>query len=91
MVLLQYLLIAGATLIGFLVVLYLFGRVRSLHVDDAKALHIAAAIRKGAMTFLKEEYKVIAIVVAHCGSFAHVYSWVACCPALYSWAQFYHC
>jgi len=56
--------LAGATLIGFLVVLYLFGRVRSLHVDDVKALHIAAAIRKGAMTFLKEEYKVIAIVVA---------------------------
>ena len=64
MVLLQYLLIGGATLIGFLVVLYLFGRVKSLQVDDAKALQIAAAIRKGAMTFLKEEYKVIAIVVA---------------------------
>jgi K(+)-stimulated pyrophosphate-energized sodium pump len=61
---LQYLLIAGATLIGVLVVLYLFGRVRSLQVDDAKALRIAAAIRTGAMTFLKEEYKVIAIVVA---------------------------
>ena len=62
--LLQYLLIAGATLIGFLVVLYLSGRVKNLHVDDAKALRIAAAIRDGAMTFLKEEYKVIAIVVA---------------------------
>ena len=64
MVLLQYLLITGATLIGFLVVLYLFGRVKSLHVVDVKALHIAALIRKGAMTFLKEEYKVIGIVVA---------------------------
>ncbi len=64
MVLLQYLLIAGTTLIGFLVVLYLFGRVKSLKVEDAKALHIAAAIRNGAMTFLKEEYKVIGIVVA---------------------------
>lgn len=64
MLLLQYLLITGATLIGFLVVLYLFKRVKSLHVSDAKALHIAAAIRKGAMTFLKEEYKVISIVVA---------------------------
>ena len=62
--LLQYLLIAGATLIGVLVVLYLFGRVQDMQVDDAKALHIAGAIRTGAMTFLKEEYKVIAIVVA---------------------------
>jgi len=63
MVWLQYLLIAGAVLIGFLVVLFLLGRVRSMPVDDEKARNIASAIRKGAMTFLKEEYKVIGIVV----------------------------
>ena len=53
----------GATaFLGMTVVAILFHYIRALPVDDAEAHRIASAIRVGAMTFLKEEYKVIAIV-----------------------------
>ncbi len=51
-----------SSLVGIAIVLTLFGRIRSVEVDHPKAAHIAAAIKKGAMTFLKEEYKVIMLV-----------------------------
>ncbi|MGC2310287.1 MAG: sodium-translocating pyrophosphatase [Candidatus Babeliaceae bacterium] len=51
-------------LIGLCIVWLLFNRIRSLKVDNARAAHIAKAIQTGAMTFLAEEYRVIAIVVA---------------------------
>ncbi len=63
--LLQYFLIcSGIGLAGMLAVWYLFAKISGIKVDDAKALHIAHAIRQGAMTFLNEEYKVIAVVAA---------------------------
>lgn len=64
MVLLQSLFIVGSALVGFVVVFYLLKRVVRLEVTDAKALVIAKAIKDGAMTFLREEYKVIGVVVA---------------------------
>ena len=55
-------LILGASFLGFAVVGFLFFRIGKLEVTDAKAIKIADAIRTGAMTFLREEYKLIAIV-----------------------------
>lgn len=54
--------VLGASIIGFAVVIFLFVRIRAQSVDHLKAKNIADAIRTGAMTFLKEECKVISIV-----------------------------
>lgn len=54
---------AGASLVGLSVVLFLFKKISSIKVTNAKASKIAGAIRDGAMTFLREEYKIIAIFV----------------------------
>lgn len=54
----------GASLFGMCVVGFLFRLIKASKVDDPKAGHIAWAIRSGAMTFLREEYRVIAVVVA---------------------------
>ncbi len=56
--------VAIAVLLGLAIVAGLMAYIRSIKVDDAKAQHIASAIRSGAMTFLWEEYKVISFVVA---------------------------
>ena len=61
----QFFLVALATsLLGLAVVVVLLAKIRSIKVDNPKAQEIAAAIRSGAMTFLREEYQIIAIVVA---------------------------
>lgn len=54
----------GASLFGMFVVGFLFRLIKASKVDDPKAGHIAGAIKSGAMTFLKEEYRVIALVIA---------------------------
>ena len=54
----------GASLLGFAVVVALLFKIRSISVDNSKAQEIADAIRSGAMTFLREEYQIIAVVVA---------------------------
>lgn len=55
----------GATgLIGLVTVALLMRGIIARKVDNAKAAQIADAIRLGAMTFLYEEYKIIAGVVA---------------------------
>lgn len=51
-------------LFGFAIVTYLFSSIVSQKIDHEGARAIAHAIHQGAMTFLKEEYKIIAIVVA---------------------------
>lgn len=50
-------------LMGLIVTAYLYYKIRSIAVNDVKANKIADAIHKGAMTFLREEYKVILLVV----------------------------
>jgi len=61
----QYSLVfASAALVGFGVIAVLFSRIKAIVVDNEKAQQIADAIQEGAMTFLREEYKIIAIVVA---------------------------
>lgn len=49
--------------LGALVVATLFFKINGQKVTDKKAQKIADAIQLGAMTFLKEEYKIIAAVV----------------------------
>lgn len=53
----------GAAIAGLFVVALLFSKIKAISVDDPKAQQIADAIRDGAMTFLQEEYKIIAIFV----------------------------
>lgn len=48
---------------GLAIVAYLMRRINSYKVDHEGALRIANAIRNGAMTFLREEYQIIAGVV----------------------------
>lgn len=57
-------LFVGAAMGGFVVVLSLFNKIRSMRVDNKKAEYIAKAISDGAMTFLQEEYRIIALAVA---------------------------
>lgn len=54
-----YALLASAGVLGFLVMCFLQKKISSVPVTDQKAAKIAASIRLGAMTFLKEEYKII--------------------------------
>jgi len=54
---------AGVAVLGLLVVAGLFSAIQKLQVDHDKAEHIARAIYRGSMTFLREEYKIITIVV----------------------------
>jgi len=63
----MYYAIALSAIAGLALVALLLQRISRLPVNDAKAAHIAAAIKQGAMTFLREEYKIIAIVVAIVG------------------------
>ena len=49
--------------VGLAVVALLFWSIHRVTVKDEKAKIIANAIYRGAMTFLKEEYKIIAVVI----------------------------
>jgi K(+)-stimulated pyrophosphate-energized sodium pump len=64
MISMHLLILGGVALLGLAVVAILFGSIRQLPINNIKAEQIAAAIHAGAMTFLREEYKVITIVVA---------------------------
>ena len=48
---------------GFALVAYLMRSIKAQPVDNPAVAKIGKAIKLGAMTFLKEEYRVIAIVV----------------------------
>ncbi len=50
--------------VGLAVTAYLYYRIQSMAVEDAAAKRIAQAIYQGAMTFLREEYRIILTVVA---------------------------
>ncbi len=53
----------GVSIVGLVTVFALLKRIRSIAVTQEKAAQIAAAIKQGAMTFLQEEYRIIAVVV----------------------------
>ena len=55
---------AGASVVGLAIVWALMQKINRIPVTNAKAIKIAHAIRTGAMAFLKEEYKIIVLVVA---------------------------
>ena len=54
-----YQIFGGAAVLGFVVLVLLYRSIMSIKVDNDKARKIAAAIRLGAMTFLREEYTII--------------------------------
>jgi K(+)-stimulated pyrophosphate-energized sodium pump len=54
----------GTALFGLLVTSIIFQKVTSFKNTDKKSSHIASLIRKGAMTFLGQEYSVLAVVIA---------------------------
>ncbi len=58
-----YMIFLGTAFFGLAVVYALFCKIQSIKVDHEKANHIANAIRSGAMAFLREEYKMISLVV----------------------------
>ncbi len=64
MILMHLIVLGMIALLGLLVVAILFCSINRLSVNNHKAEQIAAAIHAGAMTFLREEYRVIAMVVA---------------------------
>ena len=57
-----YAIIAGASVLGLFVIMFLNQRIALIKVTDTKAAKIALAIRNGAMIFLREEYKIISAV-----------------------------
>src|SRR5581483_3230297 len=59
-----FLMFLSWALVGLAVVVFLLCKIKQMSVKNEKAAQIAAAIRGGAMTFLREEYKLIAIMVA---------------------------
>src|SRR5579863_8982349 len=63
-----FIMFMGSGLAGLAVVAYLLSRINQLKVTNPKAAEIALAIRGGAMTFLREEYKIIAVLVAIVGA-----------------------
>lgn len=70
--------IALSSALGLIVVAYLLAKIQRITVDHERALEIASAIRGGAMTFLKEEYRIIAFVAAIVAVLiGFVASWVA--------------
>lgn len=52
-----------ASAIGFFIIAFLRYKVRGYPVNNERAAHISNAIKIGAQTFLREEYKVISLVV----------------------------
>lgn len=62
---LQYLYIfSGVAALGFLMTLIMFVCVMRHKNTDKKSAHIAQLIRAGAMTFLRQEYSILAVVIA---------------------------
>jgi K(+)-stimulated pyrophosphate-energized sodium pump len=59
-----YLFLVAVGLLGVTAVILLVRQINARIVTHEKANHIAGLIRLGAMTFLKEEYRIIAVVVA---------------------------
>lgn len=59
-----FLMFISWALVGLAVVVFLLCKIKQMPVTNEKARQIASAIRGGAMTFLREEYKLIAIMVA---------------------------
>jgi K(+)-stimulated pyrophosphate-energized sodium pump len=64
MILMHLIVLGIIAVLGLLVVAILFCSINRLSVNNQKAEQIASAIHAGAMTFLREEYRIITIVVA---------------------------
>ncbi len=58
-----FLIFAGVAVFGLVVVVGLFQAIQQLRVNHDRAAKIARAIYRGSMTFLREEYKIITVVI----------------------------
>lgn len=58
--------------LGLLMTMYSMNFVSQSQGKDVKAEHIASLIRNGAMTFLRKEYSILAVVIAVCFSILFV-------------------
>jgi K(+)-stimulated pyrophosphate-energized sodium pump len=54
----------GISLLGIALTMAIFKKVTSFKNTDQRSAHIAKLIREGAMTFLRKEYSILALVVA---------------------------
>ncbi|MBU1007844.1 sodium-translocating pyrophosphatase [Candidatus Dependentiae bacterium] len=65
MELVSYMLIwGGVALLGLIMTAGLFAKILKLKVTNKKAAHIASLIQGGAMTFMRKEYSILAVVIA---------------------------
>jgi len=54
----------GVSIIGLLFTFFTYCRIAARKNSDKRSAHIASLIRRGAMTFLRQEYAILAIVIA---------------------------
>jgi len=59
----EFIIVLLAAVLGISLVAVLLHRILSVPVADKRAKHLADAIKDGAMTFLKEEYRIIMLLV----------------------------
>ena len=78
-----YAVIAAVAAFGFVVIALLQRYIGSIRVTDEKASLIASYIRRGAMAFLKEEYKIIISVVAVIAALLGYATSTVCVPAAF--------
>ena len=70
-------------LLGLMVMSFLYHRIADIEVTDKKAGKIASYISSGAMTFLAEEYKIIAAVALTVGATLYFFSGSAAIPGAF--------
>ena len=74
---------SGISLLGMLFTLFTYRKITSLTNSDKRSAHIASLIRLGAMTFLRQEYTVLAFVIVFaCAILTFVFNGV--CAAAYA-------
>ena len=66
--------IFSAAVVGLAVMVLLIVKIKAIAVTEARAIYIANAIRNGAMTFLKEEYKIIGLLMTAVGIAIYYFS-----------------
>lgn len=59
--------LGGTSLLGIAITFALFVWIWGIKVDNQKALRISSFIRKGAMTFLRKEYSILAVFITTVG------------------------
>jgi K(+)-stimulated pyrophosphate-energized sodium pump len=78
---------SGISLLGMLFTLFTYKKIACRKNTDKRSAHIAALIRLGAMTFLRQEYSVLAFVIVFaCAVLTFVFNGV--CATAYAFGAF---